>query len=87
MLRALLPQKARGRPSSCQRQKFSELPIERRVGISLLGALQLALLVAAELDIHRRPPDQIRGPKLRWRLLCLLNFVGPLSYFRWGRKT
>ena len=76
-----------GRCGSHQHQRFSDLPTEKRVGISLLGAVQLALLIAAQLDIQRRPADQIRGPKLRWRLLCFINFIGPLSYFRWGRRT
>jgi hypothetical protein len=68
-------------------ERFRDLPTEKRVGITLLGAVQLALLIAAQLDIQRRPPDQIRGPKLRWRLVCFINFIGPLSYFRWGRRT
>jgi hypothetical protein len=52
----------------------------------LLAAVQLTLLAAAEIDIQRRPASQINGPKNRWRLLCLINFVGPLSYFGWGRQ-
>jgi hypothetical protein len=48
--------------------------------------LQLGLLVAAELDIQRRPDASVNGPKVAWRLACLVNFVGPLSYFRWGRR-
>jgi hypothetical protein len=67
------------------RVRFSELPRRERVGILVLGAVQLGLLVAAELDIQRRPAPLIRGPKTRWRLLCLINFLGPLSYFTFGR--
>lgn len=52
----------------------------------MLGTAQLGLLIAAERDIQRRPADLIRGPKTRWRLLCLINFVGPLSYFAFGRR-
>ncbi|HET6870850.1 MAG TPA: hypothetical protein VFH80_33370 [Solirubrobacteraceae bacterium] len=67
--------------------KFSERPLASRVGIVLLGTIQVTLLVAAQLDIQRRPAEQINGPKMRWRLLCLINIIGPLSYFRWGRRS
>jgi hypothetical protein len=72
---------------SRKRVKFSELSVPRRVGIVVLGAIQLTLLFAAQIDIQRRPADQINGAKMMWRLVCLINFVGPLSYFRWGRRS
>lgn len=74
-------------PNSRARVTFSELSVPRRVGIVVLGAIQLTLLIAAQRDLQRRPADQVNGPKSIWRLVCLLNFVGPLSYFRWGRRT
>ena len=52
----------------------------------MLATVQLGLLIAAERDIQRRPAALIRGPKTRWRLLCLINFLGPLSYFTFGRR-
>lgn len=67
--------------------KFSELSVRRRVGIVLLGAIQLTLLIAAQVDIQRRPAAEVNGSKAVWRLLCLVNFIGPLSYFRWGRRN
>ena len=51
-----------------------------------MGAAQLALLAAAQRDISRRPAEQIRGPKALWRLATLVNFIGPGSYFAFGRK-
>ena len=50
-----------------------------------LGATEVGLLAAAQLDITRRPVEQIRGGKPLWRLVSLLNIVGPLAYYRWGR--
>ena len=41
--------------------------------------------LAALRDIRRRPSDEIRGPKLLWVLVSFVNFVGPLSYFKFGR--
>ncbi|MGZ6372475.1 MAG: PLDc N-terminal domain-containing protein [Candidatus Limnocylindria bacterium] len=72
---------------SSTRVKFSELSVRRRVGIVLLGAIQLGLLIAAQVDIQRRPAAEVNGSRAVWRLVCLVNFVGPLSYFRWGRRN
>ena len=68
------------------RVRLSELSRRRQVGLVMLAAVQLGLMIAAERDIQRRPPDLIRGSKKRWRLVCLINFVGPLSYFTAGRR-
>ena len=68
------------------RVRFSELSRRRQAGLVVLAAVQLGLMIAAERDIQRRPPDLIRGSKKHWRLVCLINFVGPLSYFTAGRR-
>ena len=52
----------------------------------VLAAVQLGLLIAAQRDIQRRPAPLVRGSKTRWRLVCLINFLGPLSYFTFGRR-
>ncbi len=65
--------------------RFSELSPTLRAASLVLAAFQITLYGAAYRDIARRPAAQIRGPKWRWRIICLLNTVGPLSYFRWGR--
>ena len=59
----------------------------QRAGILLLAAIEFGLKVAAARDIQRRPADQVHGSKLFWRLSLLVNTVGPLSYFRWGRRA
>jgi hypothetical protein len=69
-----------------QNKRWSELSVPGRVGISILGTIQVALLIAAQVDIQRRPASEVNGSKTVWRLVCLLNTIGPLSYFRWGRK-
>jgi len=50
------------------------------------GVVQLGLLVAALVDIHRRPATQIRGRKRLWVAVAFVNFVGPISYFLFGRR-
>lgn len=60
--------------------------VRRRRVLRLVSlAVQLALLIAAQLDISRRSSAQIRGRKVWWRLAAFVNFVGPVSYFLFGR--
>ena len=49
--------------------------------------MQVTLFAAAQVDITKRNPEEIRGPKLLWRLICLINFIGPIIYFSIGRLT
>ena len=59
-------------------------PRQRRA-MAVMAVVQIALLLSALRDIRRRPADEIRGPKLLWVLVSFINFIGPLSYFRFGR--
>jgi hypothetical protein len=65
--------------------RFRRLPPAGQAAIVGITAWNLWLSGSAERDIHRRRPDQIRGPKALWRVVCLTNTVGPAIYFRWGR--
>lgn len=47
--------------------------------------IQLALLVAALVDLIRRP--RTKGPKWLWAVvIVLVNFIGPIVYFVAGRE-
>lgn len=54
----------------------------QRVG-AVAGAL--ALVAAAERDLHGRPETEIRGSKRVWQLVSL-NGLGALAYLAWGRR-
>jgi len=64
-------------------ERFSR---RQRVGIGVLAAIELAAKIAAARDIQHRSAEQVRGSKLLWRLALLVNTLGPLSYFLWGRR-
>jgi hypothetical protein len=64
---------------------FSDLSPRRRTLVVAVGAVQIALLIAAQVAISRRSASQVRNSKIRWRVLSLINTVGPLAYFGWGR--
>lgn len=70
---------------SMAKRSWASLPTGVKILIMVAGAVELGLLAAAQTDIARRPAEQIRGSKLRWRLLSFINLVGPLIYFRRGR--
>ena len=69
-----------------QTKRWRELSATQRMGIVFLSAVQLALLGAAQLDIHRRPAAEIKGSKRLWSLLAFVNFLGPIVYFAFGRE-
>ncbi|HEX5622779.1 MAG TPA: PLD nuclease N-terminal domain-containing protein [Solirubrobacteraceae bacterium] len=67
-------------------KRWSDLSSEQRVAVSVVGVVQVGLLIAALRDLWRRPADQVNGSKLLWAPVCFINFFGPLAYFRFGRK-
>lgn len=69
-----------------QRKKWSDLTPGQRAGVIVGGAVQLALMVLAQRDLSHRTAGQVRGPKWLWRGAVLVNFVGPIAYFVFGRK-
>ena len=39
-----------------------------------------------DIDLYRRPAEQINGIKWSWALASLVSFVGPIAYVVWGRR-
>lgn len=69
-----------------RRQRWRDLaPAEQRLIITA-GAIQVILAVIAWIDLVRRPAAQVRGRKPLWAAAIAVNTIGPLSYFRWGRR-
>lgn len=58
----------------------------QRISVLVSGAVNLALLVAAQRSIAKTPDSNIRGKKVMWRALSFINFFGPVSYFLVGRR-
>jgi hypothetical protein len=55
-------------------------------GQAVVAMVQVGLLIAALLDLRKRPAEQIKGRKLAWFFIVFINWVGPISYFIFGRK-
>jgi hypothetical protein len=65
---------------------FTKLSPPAQAAIVAVTAWNLYLSAAAEWDIQHRPAAGVRGSRTLWRLACVTNTVGPLSYFHWGRR-
>ena len=68
------------------KKRWDELSGVQKGTIALTGAVQLGLLVAALVDIYRWPAGEIRGGKRLWVAAAVINYVGPISYFLFGRR-
>jgi hypothetical protein len=68
------------------RRSWSELSPLARKFVVVSGLGQVGLFIAAQVDLARRPADQVVGSKARWRMIAFLNFIGPAVYFWRGRR-
>jgi hypothetical protein len=67
-------------------KKWSELSAAQQTAVLVLGSIQLSLAATAWVDLARRPAAQVNGRKALWAVVIAVNWIGPLSYFRWGRR-
>lgn len=68
-------------------KQWQDLSDGQRKAITVLGFVQLALALAAWIDLARRPADQVDGSKAKWAAVIGINFLGPLRYFTKGRVS
>lgn len=69
-----------------EKKQWKDLSPAQKAGGIVMGIIQASLLIAALVDIRRRPAEQIRGRKVWWVLASFVNYIGPISYFIFGRK-
>jgi phospholipase D-like protein len=68
------------------KKRWSDLSPAQRRGIVAAGLVQNSLLIAALVDIRRRPAKKIRGDRRVWAAFSFVSWIGPISYFTYGRK-
>ena len=68
------------------KRRWSDLSARQQAGTLIAGSIQLALAATAWTDLVRRPAEQVNGPKWLWGVVIAVNFIGPLSYFIFGRR-
>ena len=68
-----------------RRGRWNKLSPLQRIGTVFATFIQVSLLVAALVDLRRQTRRQIRGNKRLWTLVVFINWIGPISYFLFGR--
>ena len=68
------------------KQRWQDLSEGQRRAVVAAGAVQVALQLAALIDLRRRPASEVRGSKPAWVAASFVNTIGPLAYFAFGRK-
>ncbi len=72
--------------SSVRKRSWSDLSPTSRAGVIALALAELVLTTVAMRDLKRRPRAQVRGPKWLWRLVAVVQPVGPIAYMVLGRR-
>ena len=68
------------------KKRWSDLTPAQQTGVLVMASVQMALAATAWVDLARRPAALVRGPRLAWAADIAVNFVGPISYFAFGRR-
>ncbi len=66
--------------------RWSDLTPGQRAGVITLATVQISLAGRAWWQLARQPAARVNGPKPLWAAIIAINFVGPLAWFRWGRR-
>jgi hypothetical protein len=69
------------------KKRWRERTVRERAGMIALAAAQFALTAWAQRDLSDREHDEVRGPKLVWRVVNMVTVVGPVTYLVAGRKS
>lgn len=67
-------------------KKWADLSTQQQTRIVAGAAVQLSLMSAALLDLRKRTPEELNGPKAAWVAASFVNFAGPIAYFLFGRR-
>lgn len=70
-----------------ERRRWRDLSPARRRIIGVLSVVEAVLAAGAWWDLAHRRAEDVNGSKPAWAAAVAVNFVGPLAYFRWGRRA
>ena len=68
------------------KRKFQDLPPGGKIAVAFAAIAELTLMVVALRDLYKRPAEQVKGPKPAWAAASMINFLGPIAYFAFGRR-
>lgn len=68
------------------KKSWSDLSPAQQKAIMVAGAAEAVITAVALADLVRRPKAAVRGPKALWVLALAVQPVGPLAYWKKGRR-
>lgn len=69
-----------------KKKKWRDLSAGQRAAVIAGGVAELVVTTRAMRDLLRRPSSEVRGPKVLWALASVVQPVGPVAYFLFGRR-
>jgi hypothetical protein len=67
-------------------RRWQDLTPGQQAAVLVAASVQLSLAATAWAQLATTPPEEVNGSRVRWALLIAVNWVGPLAWFRWGRR-
>jgi hypothetical protein len=69
-----------------KRRRWADLSPRQQTAVLVVVSVQLSLAATAWADLATRTPAEVNGRRMTWAGVIAVNFVGPLAWFRWGRR-
>jgi hypothetical protein len=70
-----------------QRKRWADFSPTQKICIIIGATIQFGLLVAGLWDLAHRTADEVRGDRRFWAGFMFVNWIGPMAYFCYGRKS
>jgi hypothetical protein len=67
-------------------RRWTDLSPRQRAATLVAASVQMSLAATAWAQLATTPAVQVNGSKARWAAVIAINFLGPLAWFRWGRR-
>jgi hypothetical protein len=68
------------------RRRWADLSPRQQTAVLVAASVQLSLAATAWADLATRTPAEVNGSRATWAAVIAVNVVGPLAWFRWGRR-
>lgn len=69
-----------------KKPQWKDMTAGQRTATVIAASVQIALAATAWADLARRPAERVTGTKGLWAAIIGVNFIGPITYFIWGRR-
>ena len=66
---------------------LKDIPMPVKISAGFFGSIALILMIFAQVDISKRKREEMVGPKLLWRVVALIEIIGPIIYFKMVKEV